>query len=157
MKNSIGKALLGATMAGLALLSLSATSWAMSHGAGMDHDPGRMVAHMAQRLDLSEEQQNRVEELLTSSREQSAADRERLQVLRKQMHAQRNDFNTGEAQKIADEIGEITGRVVFDATRTHAEVYQLLTDEQRQEMDAMMEKRGERRGKWRRDGKHSPE
>ena len=157
MKNSIGKALLGATMAGLALLSLSATSWAMKHGGGMDHDPARMVAHMAQRLDLSEEQQGRVEELLTSSRENNVADRERLQVLREQMRAQRQNFDSGKAQKMADEIGEITGRMVFDATRTQAEVYQLLTDEQRQEMDALMEKRDDRRSKWRRGAEPSTE
>ena len=157
MKNSIGKALLGATMAGLALLSLSATSWAMKHGGGMDHDPARVVAHMAERLDLSAEQESRVEELLASSRENNAADRKRLQVLREQMRAQRQNFDSGEAQKMADEIGEITGRMVFDATRTQAEVYQLLTDEQRQEMDALMEKRDERRSKWRRDGKSTQE
>jgi Spy/CpxP family protein refolding chaperone len=157
MKKSIGKALLGATMAGLALLSLSATSWAMKHGGGMDHDPARLVAHMTQQLDLSEEQQNQVAGLLNSSQEQNAADRERLQVLREQMHAQRQNFDSGEAQKLADEIGEITGRMVFNATKTHSEIYQLLTAEQRQEMDALMEKRSERRGKWRRDGKSSKE
>ena len=157
MKNSIGKALLGATMAGLALLSLSAASWAMKHGGGMEHDPARMVAHMAERLDLTEDQQSRVEDILSSTRDESTVDRERLQVLRKQMQAQRQNFNSGEAQKLADEIGEITTRMVFDATRTQAEVYQLLSEEQRQEMDALMEKRDERRAKWRRDGKSSEE
>jgi Spy/CpxP family protein refolding chaperone len=73
------------------------------------------------------------------------------------MQAQRQNFNSGEAQKLADEIGEITTRMVFDATRTQAEVYQLLSEEQRQEMDALMEKRDERRAKWRRDGKSSKE
>ena len=155
MTHSITRALLGAAMAGLALLSLSAGSWAMNHGADMDHDPARMIAHMTERLDLTEEQQGQIKEIMASSRTQSGADRERMKVLRQQMRAQRDNFDAGEAQNIADEIGEITSRMVFQATSTHARVYQLLTDEQKAEMDAMMEKRQERRGKWHKEEKQA--
>ena len=157
MTNSITKALMGAAMAGLALLSLSAGSWAMSHGGGMDHDPAKMLAHMSERLDLTQEQQDQIKEVMASSRTQSTADRERMKVLREEMRAQRDNFDAGQAQKLADEIGEITSRMVFEATSTHAGIYQLLTDEQKAEMDAMMEKRHERRGKWRKGDKQAQE
>jgi len=157
MTNSITRALLAATVAGLALLSLSATSWAMHHGGGTDPDPARMIAHMADRLDLTEDQRSAVKELLTSSREQSAADRERLKALREDLRGQRDNFDAGKAQTMADEIGEITSRMVFQLASTQARIYTLLTDEQKAEMDAMMEERDERRDKWRKDGKKRKE
>jgi protein CpxP len=157
MTNSITKALMGAAMAGLALLSLSASSWAMNHGGARDHDPAKMLSHMTERLDLTQEQQGQIKEVMVSSREQSSADQERMKVLREEMREQRDNFDAGEAQKLADEIGEITSRMVFDATSTHARIYLLLTDEQKAEMDAMMEKRHERRGKWRKGDKQAQE
>jgi Spy/CpxP family protein refolding chaperone len=125
----------------------------MGHGGGMDFDPGRMVAHMTDRLDLTDEQASRVKQLTTSGKDQSAADRKRIQELREQLRAQRDNFNAGEAQMMADEIGEITSRMVFQAVSTHAKIYQLLTDEQKEEMDAMMEQRESRLDRWRHSGK----
>jgi protein CpxP len=157
MSKSLSKALLGAAVAGVALLSLSVASWSMGHGGGVDHDPARMVAYMSDRLDLSEDQQIRVKQLTASAREQSDADRKRIQELREQMRAQRDNFDAGKAQKIADEIGEITSRMVFQAVSTFAEIYQLLTDEQKAEMDDMMDQRESRRDHWRQSGKKSRE
>lgn len=123
----------------------------------MDHDPVRVVAYMTERLDLSEEQQVRVKQLTASSRVQSDTDRKRLQELREQMKAQRDNFDEGKAQKIADEIGEITSRMVFQISSAYAEIYQLLTDEQKAEMDNMMDQRKSRRDHWRQSGKQSRE
>ena len=97
MTNSITKALMGAAMAGLALLSLSAGSWATNHGGAMDHDPAKMLAHMTERLDLTQEQQGQIKEVMASSRTQSIADRERMKVLREEMRAQRDNFDAGQA------------------------------------------------------------
>jgi len=152
MNKSLSKALLGAVVAGAALLSLSVASWSMGHG-GMDFDPARMVAHMTDRLDLTEGQATSVKQLTTAAKERLAADRKRLQELREQLKAQRDDFNAGKTQVMADEIGEITSRMVFQAVSTHAEIYQLLTDEQKEEMDAMMEQRESRLDRWRHSGK----
>jgi Spy/CpxP family protein refolding chaperone len=112
-----------------------------------------MVAHMTDRLDLTEEQAGRVKQLTTKARERLAADRTRLAELREQLKAQRDNFDAGKAQVMADEIGEITSRMVFQAVSTHAEIYQLLTDEQKAEMDVMMEQRESRRDHWRQGGK----
>ena len=157
MKNSLIRALIGAVAAGVTLLSLSAASWSMDHGGPMNHDPARMVAHMVDRLDLTEDQQAQVAELMASSSAQSATDRKRLQELREDLRGQRDNFDAGQAQKMADEMGEITSRMVFQVTSTQAGIYELLTDEQKAEMDEMMEQRDERRSKWRKDGKKSRE
>ena len=151
MTNNLGKRLLATTL-GLVVL-LSAASWAMGPGGGMDHDPARMVEHMSRKLDLSDEQKVAVEELVSSSRQASAQDMQRMRELRGEMKAQANNFEADEARKVADEIGQITGRLVYQAAETRAGVYQLLNDEQRAQMAQMMEKRGEHRGKRGKGGK----
>jgi Spy/CpxP family protein refolding chaperone len=139
MTNKMKNWLLGATLAGAAAMSVG--SWAMGHRGGMEQDPGRMLSHMTKKLDLNSEQQANTEKLLTESREANAPDRERLQQLRTEIGAQRDDFDAGTAQGIADEIGRITGRMVYRASETWARVYQLLDAEQRADLDAMMAKR----------------
>ena len=152
MNNSLRKALLGAGFAAASLLTLSSATGSMGLGGGMDHDPGRMVEHIADRLDLSEEQLVEVEKVLDTTRDALAADRQRLKDLRSELYAQRENFDAGETQAAADEIGQITARMVYQATSSHAQIYQLLTSEQRQQMDSMIEKRHARRAKWRRQG-----
>ena len=151
MTNNLGKRLLATTL-GLVVL-LSAAAWAMGPGGGMDHDPARMVEHMSRKLDLSDEQKVAVEALVSSSRQASAQDMQRMRELRGEMKAQTNNFEADEARKVADEIGQITGRLVYQAAETRAGVYQLLNDEQRAQMAQMMEKRGEHRGKRGKGGK----
>lgn len=126
------------------VLATSATAWSMGHsGSG---DPGRMFAHMADKLDLSAEQQASVEQVLSASRETSRADHQRLQALRQQLRAMHGDFEAGKAQGIADEIGQVTSRMVFQASKSWSEVYQLLDAEQRQELEDLMKKREAHRG-----------
>jgi Spy/CpxP family protein refolding chaperone len=151
MSNKLGKRILATTL-GLVVL-LSAAAWAMGPGGGMDHDPTRMVEHMSRKLDLSDEQKAEVETLVSSSRQASAQDMQRMRELRGEMRAQANNFDADKARTIADEIGQITGRLAYQAAETRAGVYQLLNDEQRAQMAQMMEKRGEHRGKKGKGGK----
>ncbi len=150
MTNKTKNWLLGATLAGAT--ALSAGSWAMGHRGGMEHDPGRMLAHMSKALDLSSEQQAEVETLLTGSNQANAPDRKRLQELRTEIRSQRDDFDAVAAQGVADEIGQLTGRMVYRASETWAQVYQLLDAQQRTELDAMIAKREARRNKWHNNG-----
>ena len=99
MKSSVGKRIAAASIG--VLVSLSAAAWAMGPRGGMDHDPGRMLTHMADRLDLSDAQQEQVKSIVEGGMEQSGADRKRLEDLRGQLKAMRDDFDQGQAQKIA--------------------------------------------------------
>lgn len=153
MNISLKKSLLGAGFAAISLLTISMAAWSWGGGGGMEHDPGRMIAHMSERLDLTDEQQTEMEALLAAASEGSAADRKRLQQLREQLRDSKGDFNPEDARVAADEIGQITARLVFQAASTQARVYQLLSPEQREKMASMMAARAERRGKWRREGR----
>ena len=155
MKTKWKRWLAGSTLA--VALAASATAWSMGHGGGMDHDPARMIAHMTDRLDLSTEQQASVETLLTSAQQANAADRERLKVLRGEMMGLRTDFDSGKAQQMSDEIGQITARMVFEASKTWSGIYQTLNAEQQAELDELMKKREAHRGKRRKDGGPAPQ
>ena len=157
MNRSLKKILLGTGFAAVSLATLSSASWSMNHGSsmGMGHDSGRMLAHMAEQLELTAEQQQEVESLLTHAQESTAADRERLRTLRAGLRQQGPDFDAGKVQATADEIGQITGRLVYQAASTQAKVQAVLTPEQREEMAGLIEKRSDRRGKWHRGGGQS--
>ena len=143
--------LLGASALGVSLL-LAAAAWSMGPGGGEDYDPAHKVAHLADRLGLDEDQQNSIEALMTAGREQGSVDRERLHELKDLLRAQVQDFDPGETQQIADELGEITARLSYQRTSTWAQVHAILTPEQRAQLEAMHEQRGERRSKWRQRG-----
>jgi Spy/CpxP family protein refolding chaperone len=89
---------------------------------------------------------------MSASREANQADRQRMQVLRQQLQAMRGDFDADKAQGIADEIGQLTSRMVFQGSKTWSEVYQLLDAEQRQELEALMKQRDQHRGKRQKGG-----
>jgi protein CpxP len=136
----------GGALASAAVISMAA--WSMGPPHGMGGDPARMIAHLGDRLDLRDEQQTEVESLVATVRQTSDTDRTRMRELRTEMLAMKGDFDPGKAQAIADEIGQLTGRMVYQASETFAQVYQVLDDEQRTELDELMAKRGQHRGGW---------
>lgn len=125
------------------VLLASTAAFAMGHGQKFNSE--RMLAHMTEQLDLSESQEQQVAEILSSGEAQARADRERMGEIREALEAQRSNFSAGETQKLADELGEITARTAYQMTSKRAEIYQLLTPEQRDEMDALRQQHGERR------------
>ena len=136
----------GGALATAAVMSMAA--WSMGPSHGMGGDPARMISHLSDRLDLSGEQQTEVESLVEVAKQGSATDRARMKELRVEMMAMKGDFDAGKAQAIADEIGQLTGRMVYQASETFAQVYQVLNAEQRTQLDSMMAKHGERRSRW---------
>ncbi|MFT4520952.1 MAG: protein CpxP [Halioglobus sp.] len=147
MKSSITKALIGGVGASVVTLCLAASAWTMSPGEGHHKNPARIVDHMSEKLELTEEQATTVEELLTGSFSEARADKERLHALKKELHGQRGAFDEGSAQSAADEVGLIAGRLAYQLASTHAQIYQLLSEEQRLELDEMIENREGRRNK----------
>jgi len=135
----------GGALATAAVMSMAA--WSMGPSHGMGGDPTRMIAHLSDRLDLSAEQQTEVESLVAAAKQGSDVDRARMKELRSQMLAMKGDFDPGKAQAVADEIGQLTGRMVYQASDTFAQVYQVLNAEQRAELDSMMARHGERGGR----------
>jgi len=120
------------------LSTLPLMSLAMGHS---EQGPAQMVGRLVDHLDLSASQEAQVRTLLEESHEKSAADKEHLKELKEALSAMTTNFDAGEAQLIATEIGAITGRTVFIRASVHAEIYALLTDEQRELLQEMLESR----------------
>lgn len=140
MKTYIKGMVTGAALS--AVLLASAGAWAASHHPG--HSPERMLEHMTDTLNLTATQQSQVEILMSENRGTMESDRERMGEIRDELKAMRTDFDAGSAQSLADELGEITSRTSYAMASTQAEIYQLLTPQQREEMDEMLEKREQR-------------
>lgn len=138
--------LCGAALAGAA--GLSVASWAMGPAGGMGPDPARMLDHISGHLDLTDEQRAEAGRLVASAKENAATDHERMRQLRTELTGMRDNFDAARARYIADEIGQVTGRMVYGISESWAKVYQLLDARQRAELDTLIEKRGERRRKW---------
>ncbi|MCB1689817.1 MAG: Spy/CpxP family protein refolding chaperone [Halioglobus sp.] len=147
MKVKLNRVLLSIVAPALATLFVAAASWSVPHDDERQHDASHRVAHLAKVLDLSEEQEAEVQTLLTSTLEASEADKSRLHVLKQQLLNEPGAFDAGSAQVTADEVGQITSRMVYRMASTYAAIYQLLDDEQRVEMQEMAEKMGERGGR----------
>jgi Spy/CpxP family protein refolding chaperone len=144
MNTLLKRVLPGTVLSGVLLLSASA--WSMGHHPG--HNPERMLTHMTERLDLSASQQTQIETLLRESREAAESDHRRTGEIRDELKAMRLSFDAGKAQRLADELGEVSSRMAYLMARTQADVYQLLTPAQREEMDelsAIREKRMQQR------------
>ncbi len=143
MKAALGKRIVAATLG--VLVSASASVWSMGHRWGMDQDPSRMLEHMADRLELTDSQQVEARQIFDGISDASKVDRKRLDELRDELKNMRENFDPGRAQKIADEIGEITSRMVYRFYSSYAEFHALLTDEQKAQLEELQEQRGERR------------
>ena len=105
----------------------------------------RMLERMASKLGLSAEQEVEIRDIFAEAKDISQADRERMRELRQQLR----QADEGEVQVIADEIGAITSRLVVTHTTARFAVRDVLTEEQLQEMESLMEMRREHKSRWR--------
>ena len=129
---------------GLSLLAIPGLARPPGMGMG-DMDPMAHIERLADRLDLSQEQEDQLAEIINATRSDSAQDRKRMRELRQQMQELSENFDEGRAQSLADEMGQITARQTYTRLSTMAKVNSVLTPEQREKMAEMKEKRKARR------------
>ena len=147
MKLNMKRIILSIVAPAMATLFVAAASWSLPQDGGERPDPQHRITHLAKMLELTEEQEATVQTLMSTSFEESEADRERLRELRDQLRGEPGSFDAATAQAAADEIGQITSRMVFRRANDRAQIYQLLDDEQRVMMAEMAEHRREHSGK----------
>ncbi len=148
------KTLPGTLLAGVMLVSASAWSMGPHDGPRMGPpDPDAMMERMTKDLNLTDEQSAKITELMNSGRAEGKADRKRMHEIYESLRSMRSAFDEAEARKLTDELGQISSRMAYRMASHGAQVYAVLTPEQRTQLDAKMEKmqarmeqRGERRG-----------
>jgi len=158
------------TIASLFLLALTATAMAQPPmgprgGAGIESMGGpRDGAHLeflADVVGLSDEQRDKMNELVDASKLAGAVDRERMRQIRDalfDLSAADAGFDTGQAQALADELGQIVARTAAANAELHWQIRQVLTDEQRAAMDDIKRNHNMSRGRFgpRRNGGGEP-
>lgn len=106
---------------------------------------------LAERLELTEEQQTAIEELRTTNREQNLELRKDLARLRNEIEGEllKDDPDQGAALKLSDEIGDLHKQMRTNHLETRLAVREQLTSEQRDKMLAMKSGSGKRGGRGR--------
>lgn len=112
-------------------------------------EPGRMLNHLVQELQLHGEQEQKARAILENARQQSEQDRQRLEELRLALESQVEEFDAGRAGEMAREIGELQGELLYRGVAARAELFSLLDERQREEFRALQQQRRERRDRFR--------
>ena len=145
-RNSMTSAVAALSGAVLAAALLFTTTSALAQAQPSDERraamSARMIERMSSELNLTDAQQQEIDEIRRASRDANAADHERMRELRT---ALRNSEDDAERAAISDEIGQITGRLSVARASAMAAVQNVLTEEQRISMKAKRENRREQR------------
>lgn len=101
-------------------------------------------------LDLSKEQQDKINKILTDSRDDNKEAFEHMQDVQKKLHdlAWSDDYSDDKAKSIIDDQKDKAADWAVDRAKTDHEIYQVLTPEQRQKFKSMQDriKNGPERG-----------
>ena len=133
----------------VAAATLSAAVWARPvwHG-GTGHERGlHFLDMMADEIGLTMQQEEAINELVDEAALASAMDRERTGQIREALQrlSQADDgFDSASAAALADELAGLVSRGALSAAELRWQVRQVLTPEQRRQLDAV------------RRGRHAP-
>ncbi len=127
----------------LGLVLTSAAVMARNHmsGFGPPHGMGPgMLDFIAEELGLSVEQEQSINLLINEARLASAVDRERVSQLRHQigdLASQDSGFDEASAEVVAEEMAGLMARMAVDHAQLRWDIRQVLTEEQRKQIDTM--------------------
>lgn len=96
---------------------------------------------LSEQLALTDAQQAAWQAMLEDEQALAAADRSRLQELRRQLRDVGEIYDAERARALADELGAITARQALRRTEHQAKLYQLLEPEQRERWRKALEQR----------------
>jgi Spy/CpxP family protein refolding chaperone len=85
---------------------------------------------LADQIGLTEEQGTEITEIVNNAQLASAVDRERIHQIKDELRAMADNFDASQAQILADELGEISARLAYSGTESHAAIRQVFTEEQ---------------------------
>ncbi|MCZ6828942.1 MAG: Spy/CpxP family protein refolding chaperone [Gammaproteobacteria bacterium] len=102
---------------------------------GAPMDPLDRIERMAEHLDLTAEQEQQITDLVKAAQIDNAVDRERLHQIRNDLRALSESFDDVAAQTLADELGQISGRLAYSLVSTMAAARAVFTAEQLQQIE----------------------
>jgi len=103
---------------------------------------------LADHLGLTDEQEQQISEINDAAQLAAAVDREREKQVREALQALVEKFDAGEAQALANELGEIAARLAYSRTETRAKIQRLFTAEQLELVEELKARRSDRMGRF---------
>ena len=146
-------------IAGIAVLIIGATVFALGHGfqdgqgQGRGQDHARMMDHMAKALELTAEQQTQVKALMEGMHTAEQARHAKRDELRKQLDAAtaNGQFDETRVRAIANEQAQLMADSLVEHERMKSKIFAILTPEQRTKAEALHKQHGGGHGR-RHDG-----
>lgn len=136
----ITTAILMAVAAGLATSAL-----AQRPGRGFGHHSGWMLKHMAKELNLTDAQQTQIKGIMADGKTRTKPLRQQLRQNEQAENANINGtFNESQARAFAGKQAQIMSDLMVEKQRTRSQVYAVLTPEQRQKAQQLMQERQQR-------------
>ena len=147
----IATAIVGSVAAGLAYAMPPGSGESCMHGGrGMGFDQHGMdadshVDRMAERLDLTKEQRDKVRAIVDKTRPQTRELHDKLAESRKQLQSLtlQGTAKESEIRKLADSQGKLIADMIVQRNKVQGEINAVLTLEQREKMQQQFEHRGQ--------------
>jgi protein CpxP len=134
-------AILMAVAAGLATSAL-----AQRPGMGFGRHSGWMLKHMAKELNLTDAQQTQIKGIMADEKSRMMPLMQQLRQNKQAENANINGtFNETQARAFASKQAQIMTDLMVEKQRTRSQVYAVLTPEQRQKAQQLMQERQQRR------------
>ena len=134
-------AILMAVAAGLAT-----SAFAQHPGMGFGRHGGWMLKHMAKQLNLTEAQQTQIKGIMADEKNKI---KPMMQQLRQNEQAQNANvngtFDEAQTQAFANKQSQLMASLIVEKQRIRSEVFAVLTPEQRQKAQQLMQDRQQRR------------
>ncbi|HYL92165.1 MAG TPA: Spy/CpxP family protein refolding chaperone [Alphaproteobacteria bacterium] len=140
--------------AGVALSAVTAV-YAFPGHAGYRH--GRMFRHMARQLNLTDAQKTQIKDILKAEKPRVQPLMQQLRDNRKAQNANYTGvFDEAQARAFANKQAQIMSDLAVEHERVKAQIYAVLTPEQRQKAKDLMQEHRQRREKFLQNSPGSP-
>lgn len=125
------------------------------HACDMDKDDhGKMMGHMAGKLEMSEAQKVQMQQLRESFQAQHAPFRESMQATMTQLREARQSGDTARAQQLAAELEGQRAQMQTQRQAMHEQMLTILTPDQKAKFEAMEAEKQDRKGDHKKHGAH---
>jgi Spy/CpxP family protein refolding chaperone len=130
----------------LAVAAGMATTALAQPGRGFGHHRGWMLKHMAKQLNLTEAQQTQIKGIMASEKTKIQPLMQQLRQNQQSQNTNMNgNFDENQARTFAGKQAQIMSDLIVERQRMRSEVYAVLTPEQRQKAQQLMQERQQRR------------
>ncbi|MBZ5504170.1 MAG: Spy/CpxP family protein refolding chaperone [Acidobacteriia bacterium] len=125
---------------------LATSASAQRHGRGFDRHSGWMLKHMTKELNLTEAQQTQIKSIMADGKTRTMPLMQQLRQNEQAENANINGtFNESAVRTFAAKQAQITTDLIVEKQRTKSQIYAVLTPEQRQKAQQLMQERRQHR------------